>query len=323
MLSVIQPPREEERILCDEAMHHKVLRHHLCKPLGSDGHDLAVANRDHHAHVHPMFRPQHRLRNPILMGQDVLSDLLVGVVGGKKVDEATGASEVHLRARLAGKEQLVVACDVPPSNCEGGDALHHDLVLLVDLVEEGMDLEVRHRDLALQLVHQLLRQHVEDLHTVGGQGLGLPLPSVLNVPLDTDGQHDGHLVLPQVSPQLPELLRALFLQRPELCERSGDAAHDIGEADKSEDDDDDAEQAFQGVVRLDVHRGGRELRHGPMVCGEVLVEPIVVFEAVHLHPSVRQVLAVGDGEPSTCQEVVDHEEQGDHLEDVDPDACAL
>lgn len=27
-----------------------------------------------------------------------------------------------------------------------------------------------------------------------------------------------------------------------------------------------------------------------MVCGEVLVEPIVVFEAVHLHPSVRQVL---------------------------------
>mmetsp|Transcript_19929 Transcript_19929/g.53549 ORF Transcript_19929/g.53549 Transcript_19929/m.53549 type:complete len:285 (+) Transcript_19929:667-1521(+) len=189
-----------------------------------------------------------------------------------------------------------------------------------------MHRDVRHVHGTLQLVVQLLRQQREKLHLVGRRSLLLPRVGVLQVPLNPNRQLVIHLVPLHVAPELPELLGSLLLHPAQLRQRARNAANEVGETDEREDDDQNRPGALDGVLRLHVHGGGGELRDGPMERSQVLRAPVHLLKTMLQDPArllIARAGAVAHQEPKTCDEVVDAQQQRDHLYDVGDDAGGL
>mmetsp|Transcript_40810 Transcript_40810/g.113463 ORF Transcript_40810/g.113463 Transcript_40810/m.113463 type:complete len:257 (-) Transcript_40810:1486-2256(-) len=193
---------------------------------------------------------------------------------------------------------------------------------LLQGLEEWVHDHVWHGPRALELVAQLLRQKPEDGRLRNLRPL--PLPGVLQVPLDANAQGHGHLILLEVPAQVPKLLRGVLLHAAKLSEGVSDASNQVREAHQRADHHKDREGPLCGVVRLHVHRGRRELSNTPVHGRKVLVIPSGALEAVALDPRrARAALQVRDEEPKACDEVVDEEQHGDHLDDVRHDAGGL
>mmetsp|Transcript_108149 Transcript_108149/g.316217 ORF Transcript_108149/g.316217 Transcript_108149/m.316217 type:complete len:544 (-) Transcript_108149:7-1638(-) len=149
---------------------------------------------------------------------------------------------------------------------------------------------------------------------------------MLQVLLDADGQLDRNVVVAEVTADIPELLGRVLLHAPDLGQGPRDAAHDVGEADEGEDHDGNREEPLHDVLRLHIHGGGRELGDRPVEGGQVLIEPARVLESVARHPRLAMARALrqeGDHEPGASNDVVDGEQQRDHLEDAQEDAGVL
>mmetsp|Transcript_32323 Transcript_32323/g.74996 ORF Transcript_32323/g.74996 Transcript_32323/m.74996 type:complete len:323 (-) Transcript_32323:802-1770(-) len=171
---------------------------------------------------------------------------------------------------------------------------------------------------------QLLREELEELDAAGRDTLAVLLPSVIQVPLDADSESHGHIVLLQVAADFPKLLVLLLTQIPDLRQRSSYAAHDVRENYKGKHHHHHSEDALGKVLGLHVHGGGRELGDGPVERSGVLVEPLGVHEAVVGDPSlVLAKLDISEEKPEASDDVVNHQQQQDHLGYVASDADIL
>mmetsp|Transcript_75481 Transcript_75481/g.230864 ORF Transcript_75481/g.230864 Transcript_75481/m.230864 type:complete len:275 (+) Transcript_75481:366-1190(+) len=274
--------------------------------------------------MHPRPHPQDWLRDPMLPRVHVLLLALLLPHGPLDVGQAPLGHEVDVRRLLAGQEDAVVGRDGHLRHRGRREALHRDGTHLTDVVEQGVDLEVRHGHSALQLALQLFGQHRQDGHAGMIRGTRLLLPGVLQVTVDAQRQQKRHLILPQIPAQLPELLGGLFLHGPELRERSRDASDNVRESHEGEHHDAHGVQALAEVLRLDVHRRRGELRQGPVERRGVRVLPRRIIEIVHLNPSVDLgLVGHGDKPPTARDEMIDDQKQNNHLDDVCDDAGEL
>mmetsp|Transcript_57657 Transcript_57657/g.149850 ORF Transcript_57657/g.149850 Transcript_57657/m.149850 type:complete len:275 (-) Transcript_57657:461-1285(-) len=183
-----------------------------------------------------------------------------------------------------------------------------------------MHLEVLVGELEEQFGVELLRQQGQYLHLLDVLELRLPLPGVLQVALNAHREVHVHLVVLEVPAEVPELLRLLLVQAPQLRQAARDAADHVGEAHQGEDHHADREDTLRHVVRDNLHRCGRELRDGPVHRRSVLVVPGCVNHVVDAQPAVVTIPVVADVEPGTTDEVANDQQQHDHYHDIRRDA---
>mmetsp|Transcript_136619 Transcript_136619/g.291824 ORF Transcript_136619/g.291824 Transcript_136619/m.291824 type:complete len:238 (-) Transcript_136619:726-1439(-) len=231
----------------------------------------------------PRRQPQHWLRNPILTPVDPFQ-LLAAIKAHLGVLQPAFDDDVHVRRVLSGVEQIVIGGQHLGADRGQGQAVHGDTGRVAQAVEEGMDLEVLHRNLTLELALELFGKQVEDFDVLNRQVILLTLPSMLQILDNAATERDGHLLLLQVAPEVPERLGGIFLHAAELRQGPRNAAHHVGEANQPADNNRDREHALPLVVRLNVHACRRELRNAPVKARRILVPPIRVGEAMLRDP---------------------------------------
>mmetsp|Transcript_35806 Transcript_35806/g.83281 ORF Transcript_35806/g.83281 Transcript_35806/m.83281 type:complete len:256 (-) Transcript_35806:1001-1768(-) len=147
--------------------------------------------------------------------------------------------------------------------------VHHNFHLLVEAFEELVFQQVRRVHLVRQLVLQRLGERVEDLELRRLDNVVLLQRLVLQVLVDAAGQILGHVALPEVTAEEPELLHLVALHAPQGRHRARDTADDGREDDHGKEEDDNGEYALQKVLGADIHGSGRELRQAPVEAGAV------------------------------------------------------
>mmetsp|Transcript_15701 Transcript_15701/g.49679 ORF Transcript_15701/g.49679 Transcript_15701/m.49679 type:complete len:367 (-) Transcript_15701:693-1793(-) len=190
--------------------------------------------------------------------------------------------------------------------------------------EEGMGLDHRGVHLVRELARQLVGELAEHRDAALLDGPLLLPCLVLDEAEHAEGQVRGYVPLVEVAAELPELLLLVVLHLPDDGHGGRDGAHDRGERHHGEKEDHDRVAPLEDVPRDDVHGGRRELRDAPVKCGQILVAPLSLLEAVVSNPSVQvRIQADAHKVPSASDVVVDHQQQEDHFHDVRDDACVL
>mmetsp|Transcript_121432 Transcript_121432/g.377953 ORF Transcript_121432/g.377953 Transcript_121432/m.377953 type:complete len:241 (+) Transcript_121432:288-1010(+) len=212
-LRLVHPLQESLRVVLHHCMDHRGQADDIAKLAALNKQQLSLGDRLQRAEVYPRGGPEHRLRDPVLVRFDQLRVLLAAPIL-PHVLQLANHNEVDVRCRLAGEEEPVSPRQVPPADGLDGEPLHCHVRYVVQVVEKRVHNHVRNGARALELVQKLLGQKLEELW-LRHAGL-LPLPCMLQVPLDADVQGRRNRMLLQVSPEGPELLRMVLRHTAEL-----------------------------------------------------------------------------------------------------------
>mmetsp|Transcript_38796 Transcript_38796/g.110979 ORF Transcript_38796/g.110979 Transcript_38796/m.110979 type:complete len:209 (-) Transcript_38796:1029-1655(-) len=182
-----------------------------------------------------------------------------------------------------------------------------------------MHLEVLVGELEEQFGVELLRQQGQYLHLLDVLELRLPLPGVLQVALNAHREVHVHLVVLEVPAEVPELLRLLLVQAPQLRQAARDAADHVGEADQSADHHGDRVGALWKILRLNIHGRGSELRQRPMQASGVHIAPVHPLKVVVSEPTIVTFRDVADRVPEAANKVTEDQQEEEHGKDVHRD----
>mmetsp|Transcript_96089 Transcript_96089/g.248968 ORF Transcript_96089/g.248968 Transcript_96089/m.248968 type:complete len:455 (+) Transcript_96089:588-1952(+) len=196
---------------------------------------------------------------------------------------------------------------------------------------------MRHEEGRVDLVVQLdLNRHGQGLETCHVVLLHprLPTPVRLEELRDSVAQRQRDLVVDEEAADEIGLPHLLVGALPALIDERRGAPEQRGKDDEAYEEHTDGEGALLEVVRVDVHGGGSELGHRPVICSDVMVKlgvrgvvatagvvadalQVVVEAIVEMTDPIRLSAGSPDGVPQTRDEVRQDREAGHQLGDVE------
>mmetsp|Transcript_26378 Transcript_26378/g.75744 ORF Transcript_26378/g.75744 Transcript_26378/m.75744 type:complete len:723 (+) Transcript_26378:333-2501(+) len=312
--AVLDRPRAEDPRVALHLEHRARLQHDGVELSAAEAHELGNLQVCHEpAPVLPLG-PQRTLANPLACLHQVRHPC---VVAGE-VRELASYEEVHGHARIPVAKELLPHEETPFRHRQVADVREAHVLHEPELHEKG----VLHEDAAIDLLaharQQVVRKELQAAHVPLVQPL-LEVRGALGLEEEQDAVHQrqGHSVRGQELPQVLALTLLLDGELLEVGHGMGHVAHEGGEDDQARKDGDDGVDALPGVRWGHLHGRGRELRHGPVVGGGVVVEQGVLRQDGSRDPARSLPVELADAVPAAGHVVVDDPDDHEELADAE------